>query len=127
MLRDYRANDLAAVVKVFSRAVHEVAVRDYASEQLSAWAPSSPDLPQWSQRLANERVFVYETENCVVGFVAIELNGHLDLLYVHPEYQRRGIARALFEAAAEWARSRSLTRLFTEASVTAKPFFERCG
>ena len=127
MVRDYHVNDLPGLVNVFNRAVREIAVRDYSDEQLNAWAPNSPDFLQWSQRLSNEKGFVYETDNYVVGFVADESDGHLDLLYVHPEYQRRGIARALFEAVVEWARSRSLTRLFTEASVTAKPFFERCG
>src|SRR4051812_21823401 len=54
MVRAYHVNDLAGVLDVFNRAVHEVAVRDYAPEQLAAWAPSSPDLTQWAQRLPNE-------------------------------------------------------------------------
>src|SRR5947208_2007845 len=76
MVREYRPNDLAAVVNVFNRAVREIAVRDYAAEQVAAWAPSSPDLKQWAHRLSNEAVFVYESENCVVGFLAVESNGH---------------------------------------------------
>ena len=97
MVRNYRVDDLAALVEVFNRAVREIAVSDYAPEQLAAWTPNSPDLCQWAQRLSNETVFVYESKNCISGFVAIESNGHLDLLYVHPEYQRRGIASALFD------------------------------
>ena len=54
MVRNYRVDDLAALIDVFNRAVREIAVRDYAPEQLAAWAPSSPDLDQWARRLSNE-------------------------------------------------------------------------
>jgi putative acetyltransferase len=39
----------------------------------------------------------------------------------------RGIGRSLYEAAERAARSWNLGRIFTEASVTARPFFERRG
>ena len=37
------------------------------------------------------------------------------------------MARALCDRIFEWAKERGIKRLFTEASVTARPFFERCG
>ena len=37
MVRNYRVDDLAALIDVFNRAVREIAVRDYAPEQLAAW------------------------------------------------------------------------------------------
>jgi putative acetyltransferase len=63
----------------------------------------------------------------MVGFVSCEPNGHLDPLYVHPRFQRQGIAMALCEHIEHTALSRGRGRLFTEASITAHPFFERAG
>jgi len=127
MVRPYKPQELGAVLALFHRSVHEIAARDYAPEQVSAWAPESPDIQAWSQRLASHAVFVCENQQQIAGFAGVEANGHLDLLYVHPTAQRRGVARALCAQIVEWCTARKLDCVFTEASVTAKPFFEGCG
>jgi putative acetyltransferase len=53
--------------------------------------------------------------------------GHVDMLYVHPDFQRRGVARALLTHIERLARTQSLDRLYTEASITARPVFEAIG
>ncbi|HTX06424.1 MAG TPA: GNAT family N-acetyltransferase, partial [Steroidobacteraceae bacterium] len=63
----------------------------------------------------------------IAGFSDLEADGHIDLLYVHPDFQRRGVARALLEHIESAARERSLLRLYTEASITARPVFEARG
>jgi putative acetyltransferase len=57
----------------------------------------------------------------------MEPEGYLDMLYVHPEFQRCGVASALVHCAETSARARGVTTLSTEASLTARPFFERHG
>jgi len=62
-----------------------------------------------------------------VGFCSFELSGHIEHLYVAPTHARRGVASELYcnvEAAFSPAR---VTELFTEASLVARPFFERVG
>lgn len=49
------------------------------------------------------------------------------MLYVHPDFQRRGVARALLGHLEEIAREGGLRRLYTEASITARPVFEVMG
>lgn len=49
--------------------------------------------------------------------------GYLDRLYVHKDFQRKGIATALCE---ELERAVSC-KITTHASITAKPFFENRG
>lgn len=97
MVREYAASDREAVVALFGRSVREIAARDYSAAQVSAWAPEVPDWPEWSKRLAEGASFVCEREDQLAGFVRIDDSGHLDLVYVHPEFQRQGVARALFE------------------------------
>ena len=127
IVRRYSPEDLPAVLSLFERSVREIASRDYAPEQVTAWAPDLPDVDAWSQRLSSQTVFVCENQGRIAGFASVESNGHLDLLYVHPEAQRRGVASVLWARILEWATSRKLSNVFTEASVTARPFFERCG
>jgi putative acetyltransferase len=55
------------------------------------------------------------------------VEGHLDRLYVHKDYQSQGIASALLHKLEQKARELGLHEMDTEASITAKPFFERHG
>jgi putative acetyltransferase len=62
-----------------------------------------------------------------VGFAELEPDGHVGRVYVSADHQRRGIGRQLLAAVVAEARRVGLARLFTEASITARPFFESQG
>lgn len=49
------------------------------------------------------------------------------MLFVHSEYQGLGVARTLMNHILLKARDQNLTELTTDASITARPFFERSG
>jgi putative acetyltransferase len=127
LVRPYAAVYLDALVALFRNSVRMVARRDYSLEQVLAWAPDDIDREAWVLRLAASSTWVGADGDRPAGFVTLEADGHLDMLYVHAELQGRGIATALLRCAEGSARSRGLARLFTEASITARPFFERRG
>jgi putative acetyltransferase len=127
VVREYKAGDLNAVVALFGRSVREIASHDYTPTQISVWAPQAPDSSAWADRLSKGTVFVYEVDHQILGFARVEESGHLDLLYVHPEFQRQGIARALFEQVLTWASRQGIPRITSDVSITARPFFEHYG
>jgi putative acetyltransferase len=127
VVRKYRPSDLEAVVSLFQRSVHEIAGCDYSPSQISAWAPEFPDRQAWARRMETGGVFVYERNDEIAGFARIDATGCFDLLYVHPEVQRQGVARALFDRVTSWAVSRGICHLHCEVSITARPFFESVG
>jgi putative acetyltransferase len=49
------------------------------------------------------------------------------MLFVEPEFARRGVGRTLVDALTRLAQARGAKRLTTEASDVAKPLFERQG
>ena len=49
---------------------------------------------------------------------------YLDRLYVHKDYQHRGVATAICDALEQ---NNKATELTTHASITARPFFEKRG
>lgn len=61
------------------------------------------------------------------GFIGFNLEGHIDLLFTAPCYARQGVASALYAAAEQHLRAAGVRELFTEASLTARPFFARQG
>ena len=66
---------------------------------------------------------VAEGNGVQTGFGDIDETGYLDHLYVHADYQRKGIAAALCRELAQAVSG----KIVTHASITAKPFFEKRG
>jgi putative acetyltransferase len=127
MIREYEPRDLSAIIDLFGRAVRQLAAHDYSAEQISIWAPQDPDVSTWEDRLSKGVVLVFLQKGRLAGFIRMENEHHLDLLYVHPEFQRQGVARALFARALKWAMGQGATQLISDVSITARPFFERMG
>lgn len=119
ILRAYRGSDLPAILSLFRDTVHTVCARDYTRPQLDAWAPAEPDAAAWDASLRVHRTLVAEEDGSILGFADLAEDGYLDRLYVHRDWQGRGVASALC-AALPGARR-------THASITARPFFERRG
>lgn len=126
-LRAYRSDDLDTVVALFTASIHGLAAAHYDDAQRAAWAPQSPDVEGWRQRLANLRVVVAEECHRLCGFCGWEDDGHIDLLFVAPDCAGRGVAKAVFDHAAAALAEQGIAELFTEASLVARPFFERQG
>ena len=79
--------------------------------------------PAGGKKIAASRVLVAVKEASPVGFITT-VDDYIDLLFVSPDYSRQGIASALLNALLIRPPERVLT---VEASITAKPFFERHG
>lgn len=130
-VRDATTGDAPAIADLFYHTVLNVNIRDYSSAQVSAWAGPAPEPEWWEERIAESdnarRTFVVEHNWLVVGFAELEGDGHLDTLYVHHEFQGRGTASLLLDRIEAEAQRLGLSRLYTEASITAEPFFRRRG
>ena len=126
-IREYRAGDAPEIARLFYETVRSVNRADYSEEQVEAWAPGVPDPEEWNSRVADCRTLVAEDCGEVVGVVELEGDGYLDRFYVRKDAVGRGVGRKLYEALEREARARGLRRVFTEASITARPFFERQG
>lgn len=126
-LRDYRAQDLQALVELFSASVHQLAADDYAQAQRQAWAPAQADMPAWNVRLTALELLIAEDNRQLAGFIGFTSDGHIDLLFTAPRYARQGVAATLYAAAQTRIKATGATSAFTEASLTARPFFARQG
>ncbi|WP_269542947.1 GNAT family N-acetyltransferase [Cerasicoccus fimbriatus] len=127
MIRPYQPDDYLAIAEIFPRAVHEIACAVYTPEQCHAWSETKPNPDHWRQRCEQKQPFIYERDGEVVGFLELEPDGHIDCCYVHPKAARSGVGTALIQHAVATAFARGLDRLHVEASICAKPVFEKQG
>lgn len=122
-IRPCREADLPALLDVFYRTVHTACAGDYTPAQLSAWAPETPDTARWAEKLRQETFLAAEGGGALLGFGALE-GAYLDLLYVLPDCQGRGVGSALCGFLEHLCPE---TRITVHASRTARPFFEAQG
>lgn len=126
-LRPYRADDAPLLLDLFKDTIRRVNCRDYTPEQIAAWT-SEIKLEVWTAKLASRWCVVAEAnDGQLAGFADLEANGHLDRFYVHADQQRCGVGRALLAAVMQQANQRALPRVFSEVSITARPFFLKHG
>ena len=126
-IRRYEPSDIDDVISLFRDTVRRIARRDYTQDQVIAWAPDNIDREARAIRHSSKPTWIAEIGSTMVGFADLEPDGHLDCMYVHADYQGRGVASRLLAEVETVAKARGLTRLYSEVSITARPFFERRG
>lgn len=125
-VRKYDPADADTTIDIFLRAIREVASKDYSPEQIDAWAKVD-DAEIWAEWRASRPTWLAICEAQPVGFADLKADGCLDMMFVHPDHQGKSVASLLLETVEAAARDQGLRRIFTEASLTARPFFERKG
>lgn len=126
-IRRYRPQDLPAIAALFRDSVTGVACRDYSPEQIRAWAAAWEELRHRGDFFSSLYTLTAWEGESLAGYGCITREGYLDHLYVHPDFQRRGVAAALCGALEEYAFSAGAGSITVHASITARPFFEKRG
>ena len=124
VIRAYRSEDCETLAQIYYDTIHTVNAADYTKAQLDAWATGNVDLAAWDAYFLARHSFVAELDGQIVGFSDMDESGYLGRLYVHKDYQGRGIGKVLCEAAEQAVRVPKYT---LHSSVTAKPFYEKLG
>lgn len=123
-LREYTPEDLPEIAQLFYDTVHTINVRDYTQEQVNVWATGKLDTERWNNSFLRHYSLVAVEGDIIVGFGDMDASGYLDRLYVHKDYQGKGIATALCDKLEAAVPGKTIT---THASITARPFFEKRG
>ncbi|MFP9099882.1 GNAT family N-acetyltransferase [Flavobacterium sp. RHBU_24] len=122
-IRNFRAEDIDAVVRLFRDTIHTVNAKDYTKAQLDAWAPGTIDNARWCQNLLNHFTVVTEKDGVLCGFGDIHENGYFDHLFVHKDFQGQGVASKIVAAIEEHAVQKDIKSIEVHVSITAYSFF----
>jgi putative acetyltransferase len=127
-IRPYQPNDAAPTLAVFLDAVTVTAAGDYSPAQIAAWsAPEQRDLAQWDLSRSELGTVVAVLDGEIAGFSDVDSTGYIHMLFVAARFGRRGVACSLLADVERRALDRATGSLSTNASITARPFFERFG
>jgi GNAT superfamily N-acetyltransferase len=109
-------------------AIHEVRMSVRENQLARSNAISERDYIDHLETLG--RGWVIEAGHRIVAVVVGNAcNGNIWGLFVHPEFERRGLGRRLLDTAVEWLWSQGLTQLWltTTPGTRAQGFYEAAG
>ncbi len=125
-IRSYMLQDRDDTIGIFLKAIRHVSSKDYGPEQIDAWAQVE-DWDAWGRKRASRPTWIATYNAKPVGFSDLEPSGYLDMMFVHPQYQGLGVATLLLRTVEVAALEQDLKLITTEASLTARPFFQSRG
>ncbi|TRD09919.1 GNAT family N-acetyltransferase [Erythrobacter insulae] len=129
IIRPFLRQDADELANLTVAAIQSVGVKSYTAAQVAAWAARHPGPQRFLDRAAggDHIIVAADASDYPIAYTLIEPDGHVDMLYCHPDHTRKGVADELLAAAEQYARSVKAETLFTEASELARPAFERAG
>lgn len=110
------------VLQLIKEIIQTINRKDYTLEQVRIW--SMIDEERWIKAARKKVGKIAVINQQIVGYGDIAINGYIDYLYVHKDYQGIGIAKDLLMALENIHPDKKLT---VAASITARPFFESQG
>lgn len=123
-IRKYQNTDFDEIAELFYNTVHSVNLKDYSQEQANVWATGKLDSNRWNKSLLKNYSLVAIEGKQIVGFGDIDKTNYLDRLYVHKDFQGKGVATAICDELEKQANEGTIS---VNSSITAKSFFEKRG
>ena len=120
--------DAPAIWAIHTRAIRETASSHYPPEAVAAWsARMTPE--SYVEPIEARVVLVAEDEDGrIAGYAQLHpREGIVQACYVDPDFNGRGVGRALMAAIEDEARAAGRTALLLDASLNAIPFYATLG
>lgn len=124
-IRPLDSSDMADLLGVFREAIQVSAAAEYDQQQRDAWSRAQ-SYDSLISVLSEGDTVVAEWDDTLVGF-AHRIRDYINMVFVHPEASRVGIATLLYQHLEDGARIEGITELTTHASLTAHDFFAYMG
>lgn len=126
-IRKATLNDLSAITRLFKETINSVNRQDYSQQEAEVWSQSAQNTERWAGKINNQYLLLAEQNEVVTGFASLTPEGYLDVMFVHKDFQRQGIAQTLFDALEAYAKENNIAEITSDVSITARPFFEKNG
>lgn len=126
IIRRAEAKETQAMMAVFIAAV-ERATEHYSVAQRAAWVRERASRTFWEHLLHHQIVMVAYELNTLCGMVALNQRGEITMIYVLPDYQRKGVGARLVQHIENHAIEEGFAHLKTHASPYLKPLLHRLG
>ena len=120
--------DVLEIKDLFQDTVLNINKFDYSKAEVEDWASCGNDISHIKEMIRTHYFIVATNQQSqVVGFASITQQGYLHSMFVHKDFQGKGIATILLNEIERYATATGIIRITSEVSLTARPFFEKRG
>lgn len=120
--------DIPEMRELFRTTVLTVNSKDYTKEEVADWASCGDSIEHWKELLAkNDYIGAIDGQGKIVGFSSMNAEGYLHSMFVHKDWQHKGVASMLLSEVEKMALGYGVHKISAEVSITARPFFEKHG
>ena len=127
-IRQATFDDILELKNLYQGTVLTINRQDYSQEEVDDWASCGDDLSHIRKRIETHYFIVAVNPlSQIVGFSSITPQGYLHSMFVHKDFQGKGIATLLLKEIERYAMENKIVRITSEVSITARPFFEKWG
>lgn len=128
IIRTAKLSDASEVKELFQDTVLNINKRDYSKAEVEDWASCGNDLSHIKEMIRTHYFIVATNrQSQIIGFSSITKQGYLHSMFVHKNFQGNGVATILLNEIERYAITTGITRITSEVSLTALPFFEKRG
>lgn len=121
-------SDTVELKDLFQNTVLAINRRNYSQAEVEDWASCGDDLSKLEGMIKTHYFIVaINQQSEIVGFSSITPQGYLHSMFVHKDFQGKGIATMLLKEIERYAITTGIMRITSEVSLTARPFFEKKG
>lgn len=114
------------MTNVFASAVENTSSL-YTVNQRAAWVSQALRPAFWEELIRTHYIMVCFEMNTLVGLIAFSSRGEVSMLYILPQYQRKGIATRLIAIIAEYAHEEGYAHVKVDASLYLRPLLIKLG
>ncbi len=97
--------------------------KHYSSKEIIAWSQGAKIINNWLKRIDTHYYLLAKIDDRLVGMASLDETGYLDVLYVSKDHQKKKIASTLLLKMEDMARIDEHEYIYSDVSITAKPFF----
>ena len=127
-IRIAQPSDALEIKDLFQDTVLNINKRDYSKAEVEDWASCGNDLSRIKEMIRTHYFIVATNQQSqIVGFSSITHQGYLHSMFIHKDFQGKGIATILLNEIERYATATGIIRITSEVSLTARPFFEQRG
>ncbi len=129
LYRPMNANEVDDASRFVSRVFSEFIAPEYSREGIQEFHRYIEPAAFLARLQANHFTLISTERDQMVGLIEVRDHDHISLLFVAPEFHRRGIAKELWQRALHicLAARPDLTEVSVSASSYAVPVYERLG
>ena len=122
-IRPATSEDVEEMANIFVTCVKTLNIKDYTDEQIEIMVTFCDAQSYLEEIKTGGSIFVAEAKS-IIGFASLaKSRGHIDDLFVDPDYTRQGIGTLLLETLEQVALQKQRSQLSVMASLTARPFY----